>query len=764
MFAKISVVCSAKRVKVAVQIAPLGKGMAAYYGGRAETRIRRVPVPVVVCDFLSMYPTVNALMDSWRLLRAERIEIEDVTDEIQVLLSQVTLAGCFDPALWPRFLVLVQVEPDGEPFPVRARYRGSAGDWGIGLNHLSSPEPFWYTLPDLVAATLLGGCPPRVLRALRLAPHGVQPGLRPVRLRGEVLVEPRHEDFFRVVIQERHRVRDGAGHYASLAAAERESLEKFLKVAANSGGYGIYAELNARHDSKTFEEVLVFGAEEAPHRAEVRRPEAPGAFCFPPLAACITGAARLMLALFEACVSAAGGTFAFCDTDSMAIVAREERGLLPCPGDHHRDSSGRDAIMALSWAEVEGIRDRFETLNPYDRTAVRSPVLKIEDENFDPDTGTQRELSAFCISAKRYVLFNDGGADGPHLRKVSEHGLGHLLNPSDPEDPDRAWIRQAWAWLLAQEIGRPVAAPPWLDRPALTRITVSSPEIQRLFRAWNTGKAYAQQIKPANFLLVAHTVPFGHPPDVDPGRFLLIAPYSPVPREWPDLPWRNRFDPASGSYRISTGDPSFWCGDDVVVVKSYRQVLSEYLAHIEAKSQAPGGLPSQASTKGLLQRRSIRPATISYLGKEANQLEAVQHGLILDPVDVQSVYLTRPPGGEDVWTELVLPVLLDVPLAALSSETHLSLSALKDIRSGRAAPRAANAASLLRAAARFARAAVGAGPELTGDAEILAAYLATRKKVRACAVCGTALPTRRAKYCGPRCRQRAFRHRRPSSP
>jgi hypothetical protein len=33
----------------------LGKAMGAYYGGRAECRIRRVGIPVVYFDFLSMY-------------------------------------------------------------------------------------------------------------------------------------------------------------------------------------------------------------------------------------------------------------------------------------------------------------------------------------------------------------------------------------------------------------------------------------------------------------------------------------------------------------------------------------------------------------------------------------------------------------------------------------------------------------------------------------------------------------------------------------
>ncbi|MDQ6834490.1 MAG: DNA polymerase, partial [Chloroflexota bacterium] len=52
----------------------LGHAMAAYYGGRAECRIRHVPVPVVYCDFLSMYPTVNVNMGLWRFITAERIE------------------------------------------------------------------------------------------------------------------------------------------------------------------------------------------------------------------------------------------------------------------------------------------------------------------------------------------------------------------------------------------------------------------------------------------------------------------------------------------------------------------------------------------------------------------------------------------------------------------------------------------------------------------------------------------------------------------
>jgi hypothetical protein len=46
----------------------LGVAMQSYYGGRAEVRIRHTPVPLVYTDFLSQYPTVNTLMELWKLL------------------------------------------------------------------------------------------------------------------------------------------------------------------------------------------------------------------------------------------------------------------------------------------------------------------------------------------------------------------------------------------------------------------------------------------------------------------------------------------------------------------------------------------------------------------------------------------------------------------------------------------------------------------------------------------------------------------------
>ena len=83
-------------------------------------------------------------------------------------------------------------------------------------------------------------------------------------------------------------------------------------------------------------------------------------------------------------MTADGGTYAMEDTDSMAIVATETGGEVPCPGGPHHLPEGRDAIRALSWAQVRGIVDRFSALNPYDRTVVPGSVLKMEADNVDP--------------------------------------------------------------------------------------------------------------------------------------------------------------------------------------------------------------------------------------------------------------------------------------------------------------------------------------------------------------------------------------------
>ena len=111
-----------------------------------------------------------------------------------------------------------------------------------------------------------------------------------------------------------------------------------------------------------------------------------------------------MLALLERRVTDLGGTYAMEDTDSMAIVATQRGGLIEFPKGPYRRNS-KPVIRPLSWAQVDAIAQRFTALNPYDRAAIPGSILKIEGDNFDPQTHRKRQLWCLAISAKRYALF-----------------------------------------------------------------------------------------------------------------------------------------------------------------------------------------------------------------------------------------------------------------------------------------------------------------------------------------------------------------------
>ena len=306
------------------------------------------------------------------------------------------------------------------------------------------------------------------------------------KLRGEVDVDPETQDFFRVVIEERKRL----PKRTDISEIEKERLDKALKVLANATSYGIYAEMH-RQESDRKQTVTCHGIDAEPFRCRVAHPDVPGEYCFPPLASLITGAARLMLALLEHCVTEHGGTYAMEDTDSMAIVATERGGMIPCAG------GKRGIVKALSWEQVDKISSRFAALNPYDRDAVPGSILKIEDDNRDPEAGTQRQLYCLAISAKRYALFlRDEHGNPVLLRKGvnnkedrwSEHGLGHLLNPTDPESEDREWIAQAWLRMIRKAMGLPTQSPSFEHQPAVGRTSITSPAVMRPLAKLNEGK------------------------------------------------------------------------------------------------------------------------------------------------------------------------------------------------------------------------------------------------------------------------------------
>lgn len=636
--------------------------MTAYFGGRTEVRIRRTPVPVRYVDFASMYPTVFALLGLWGWVTAGRLVAEDATEDARALLGSLDRAALHDPAVWPRLAgVFCRVRPYGELLPTRAQYAGSldsTGDgstttnsaaWTIGLNRLEVDTDLWFSLADLLVAKLLGQHAPEVLEAFRVVPVGVAADLRPIRLRGSVAVDPRADDLFRLATEERARTKANP----RLPAYERERLAQFLKTLANGGAYGIFAEVRQLDPVAGGTDVRVDGL--WPINAHVATPEEPGAYCYPPLAATVTAGARLLLALLQADVEARGGTYVFCDTDSLSIVSSETGGLVACPHGAERLPDGVPAVRALPWAEVGEVLAGLETLNPYAPGTVAS-LIKSEPENFAlDDPGRPVELRALAISAKRYVLYERHG-DEIVVRKASWHGFGLYRSPlpkrgaGEPpwEHPWPDWVDVVWRRFIAEAEGLPVGPEPaWFALPAVGQLPVSSPAVLRPFAALNAGKPYEQQVKPHGFLLLGHVDALAPLPvgltDVTP-----MAPYTDDPAKLLSLPWRNRRDgrPIAVTTRPG-GEPG------KVRLATIGDVVRDYRLHPEAKSgDGRGGLGRRGSV-GVLPRLTVRAVGLpAHVGKESNRLEDVQGGLITDPDDVYVEY--RDPRRE--W-EVLLPRL-----------------------------------------------------------------------------------------------------------
>ena len=198
----------------------LGYAMESFSAGRAETKIRHVEVPVAPLDFMSEYPTVAALMDLMEILRAKKLTFEDATSEVQTLLESMSLNRCLKKRQWREFRFFALVVPNGDVFPVRPMHGGFTQS--VGNDYLTDEKPLWCAGPDIINSVLQTDRVPRILRAIRIVPHGRQKGLKPVRLRGAVRIDPGRDDIFRKVIEERRRHQDD------------KELYQWLKLFANS--------------------------------------------------------------------------------------------------------------------------------------------------------------------------------------------------------------------------------------------------------------------------------------------------------------------------------------------------------------------------------------------------------------------------------------------------------------------------------------------------------------------------------------------------
>ena len=222
--------------------------------------------------------------------------------------------------------------------------------------------------------------------------------------------------------------------------------------------------------------------------------------------------------------------------------------------------------------------------------------------------------SASANHARGGALFVLDRKGVPTLTKWSEHGLGHLSNPTDLDSDDREWIPQVWLNIVRRALGLRTQPLPFENRPAVGRISISSPAVMRSLESLNEGRPYGEQLKPFNFLLTCHVRVFGHPTGVDAQRFHLIAPYDKNPKRWTKIDWIDQY--SGQPYRITTEGHHGARG--VARVQTYGEVFEEYEWHPESKCADASGEPAHKQTIGLLQRRHVSVGQIIYIGRESN--------------------------------------------------------------------------------------------------------------------------------------------------
>jgi hypothetical protein len=274
------------------------------------------------------------------------------------------------------------------------------------------------------------------------------------------------------------------------------------------------------------------------------------------------------------------------------------------------------------------------------------------------------------------------------LRKVSEHGLGHLLSPLGPKDRSKRWQYEGWEWVTGRR-----DPPPWFELPAISQISVSSPHVLRAFEGFNAGRSPEDQIRPFNFCLSAHVAPFGHPEGVDPLRFHLIGPFSDNPELYLTLDWFDRF--SGDAFSVTTTDDSGRSG--AVLLQTYGDVFGRYARHPESKSLDALGWPGRWS--GLLGRRPVQEGSRSYVGKESNLIEEVGMASWQRLDEVMAEYGK----AHDPWSAWVVPVLRRIPLRILAEQSGLHSRTLQRLRNGRSRPHRANELRLVALTGAWAR-------------------------------------------------------------
>jgi hypothetical protein len=190
------------------------------------------------------------------------------------------------------------------------------------------------------------------------------------------------------------------------------------------------------------------------------------------------------------------------------------------------------------------------------------------------------------------------------------------MSPASTNEPD--WMETAWQYVLRlDQVLCDGEDPPWLDYPAMMKIPVSSPAVIGRLKGF---------CKPFDFVLAPISQSDKLDPEERAEKPILITRFNKHSHEWLDATY----------YNVRTGKK---CRITVgarkrkrIPVKTYREILHQYLYHPESKFAGPDGRPCDPWTRGVLQRRHIVAAAFKYCGKE------IKRKLEQGPVDHDTDY------------------------------------------------------------------------------------------------------------------------------
>lgn len=573
----------------------IAKAMESYYGGRTQIGVRHHPVPQVLVDFTSQYPAVFALQGLWDFITATETRWQKPPlGDVRRLIASLDADTLLRPETWPKLNMLVKVAPDADLLPTRARF-APTGQPNVALCYRSGAHQ-WFTLADIVVAKLLNGRTPKVTDAVALEAGEPQSTLTTAHLG----VEDSGQQLDPAgcvpvaLVEARARLRQDTH-------TSPEGTERAVKAAVNSL-YGVGIELNAITHAQA-RDVNIVKPNGNRYLCRATRTEHPGTYYQPIVATLVAGGGRLLLGLLQHVVEAKGGTFGFCDTDSLSIVATRLGGLIDCPGGPHELPDGTPAIRALSHRHVDEIVHKLNDLNPYHSDIVPS-FLKIEN-------GTEEEVWLYGISAKRYVLFTRG-TDGSFARLLpdpSQHGLGHITPPRGLTRSN--YHDQVWTYIVRTALAEDPAESDWLDQPALGRLTATTPSEIRNFDSFNHQRPYERRLGPMNFVAIAHPHPTaGH----QASSGLLVAPFGTEPSQRCWIQRGRGREPTA----ITTIHPMYLIEGHTPVL-DHRYLIASHAAHPEAKALDSTGRHCDGASHGLLRPRHIEATTLIRCGKEANR-------------------------------------------------------------------------------------------------------------------------------------------------